>query len=95
MDKKKILEWFIESKVKDGSLKSSDVPRHIKMAQRVLSSNKFNEKIKAYWRGRLTAWCKEHPSYPACKGLKIRSGGRGKGLGKGKGKGPIGNPSRD
>lgn len=88
--KEKIVRWFVES-----ALKSSDRPKWIELAQKVLASPSFGENIKSYWRKRLSDWCEENPKYPLCKGLKIRSGGKGKGLGKGKGKGPIGNPSRD
>jgi len=35
---------------------------------------------------------KKEPSYPACVGSKIRSGGKGRGFGTGMGKGPIGVP---
>jgi len=62
--KEKIIQWFIES-----TLKSSDIPKWIEMAQKVLVSPKFNEKIKDYWRSRLENWCKSHGDHKVCKGL--------------------------
>lgn len=61
----KVLEWFIES-----TLKSSDVkvPPWVGMAQRVLKSPKFSDKVKAYWKSRLQAWCKKNPKHKICKG---------------------------
>ena len=64
----RLIEWFTEA-----TFKSSDVgiPKWIPMAQKVLKSSRFNEKTKAYWRKRLTAWCKKNPKNKVCKNIKI------------------------
>ena len=67
--REKLIEWFMES-----TLKSSDVghiPKWVGLAQKVIKSPKFTEKVKNYWKGRLKKWCKENPDQKICKSLKF------------------------
>jgi len=62
----KMIDWFMESVNNDDGL-----PRWINMALKVLKSEKYNDKIKSYWRKRLSAFCKKNPKSKVCKQIKI------------------------
>ena len=64
-EREELIEWFLES------FEESDagVPKWIPLAKKVLASKKFNDKIKAYWRSRLEAWCKKNKGNKVCGGL--------------------------
>lgn len=64
--RERLIEWYMES-----TLRGSDLPSWIAMATKVLKSNKYNEKTKAYWRGRLQKWCKANPKNKICKKVKV------------------------
>lgn len=62
--------WYFERHFEEGaavSPKTKGIPRWVNMAVRVLASKKISDKLKNYWRKRLTAWCKTHKDQPACK----------------------------
>ena len=61
----KLIEWFLESKVEN------NVPRWITLALKILKSDKYNDKIKAYWRKRIASYCKKNPKLQICKKTKI------------------------
>jgi len=61
----KLLDWFMEAKMEN------DLPRWVSMALKVLKSDKYNAKIKAYWKKRLTAYCKKNPKSKVCKQIRI------------------------
>ena len=63
------LAAFIEATLKSADLPENSVPRWVGLAQKVLKSPKFNDKIKTYWRKRLQDWCKKNPKNKACKVL--------------------------
>jgi len=67
-ESRKVVEWFIESTLKSSDLPPHSIPKWINLAQKVLKSPKLNEKVKAYWKKRLMAWCKENPKSKVCEG---------------------------
>jgi len=59
----KLIERFLESKGIN-----EEVPRWAVLAKKVLGSDKFNEKIKGFWKKKLDDWCSKNPKSKFCKG---------------------------
>lgn len=59
----KIIEWFMESK----GVKDESIPSWVPLAKKVLSSPKYNEKIKVFWKKKLDAFCAKNPKSGVCK----------------------------
>lgn len=59
----KLIEWFMESK----GIKDESIPSWVPLAKKVLSSPKYNEKIKAFWKKKLDAFCAKNPKSGVCK----------------------------
>lgn len=58
----KIIEWFLEAKqVKN------NIPPWVFLAKKIINSSKANDKTKAFWKKRLTAWCAKNPKAGVCK----------------------------
>ena len=77
-EKFQIQEWFFKRHFQEGaaiSPKTKGIPRWVFMAKKVLASKKVSDKLKNYWRKRLTGWCKKHKGQPVCKGISTEKKG--------------------
>lgn len=72
----KLIDWFMESKTENGN------PRGVNMALKVLKSDKYSDTTKAYWKGRLKAWCKKNPKSEVCKKIEVNESLEAMGLSK-------------
>lgn len=55
----KVIQWFMESTLQSSSVSANLTPKWVGLAEKVISSEKFSEKVKSYWSERLAEYKKK------------------------------------